>query len=188
MLVCVTRHQLFFEEFAVHASKKLDNLIKKKLSEIQSLKKDRQVLDVKISKCEAYIEGLGDAGKLIPKPDEDEKAALRLQPGSTIDKVYKILQAKKEPMHINDLLTDLGKPSDKKVRQATVGPINQYVRQGRIFFRDKPSVFGLLEWKRAPQGAEESGGGENGDLLEGCERPQRPHSDHTKGPVQSEAS
>ncbi len=169
-------------------SKRLENLKKKKLAEIQSLKEDRQDLDAKISKCEAYIEGLGDAMRHLPKSDEDENAALRLRAGSSIDKIYRILQAKKEPMHINDLLAALGKPTDdKKVRQATVGPINQYVRQGRIFFRDKPSIFGLREWKKASQGTEESGGGESGGLLEGCETSQKPHSDHTKGPVQSEA-
>jgi len=164
-------------------SKRLENLKKRKLSEIQSLKKKRQDLDAQISKCEAYIEGLRDAMRHLPKPDEDENAALRLRPDSTIGKIYRILQTKKEPMHINDLLTALGKPLDKKVRQATVGPINQYVRQGRIFSRDAPSTFGLLEWKKTSQGTEESGAGGNGDLLEGFERLQEPHSGHAKGPI-----
>ena len=159
----------------MHASKKLDNIRKKKLSEIQSLKQARQDLDTKIAAAEAYLEGFGDAGKFVPRPDEDENAAMRLQPGSSIDKIYKILQAKKEPMHIEDILAALGKPiDDKKVRQATVGPINQYVRQGRIFFRDKPSIFGLREWKKASQGTEDSGAGENGYLLADCDQPHSP--------------
>ena len=121
--------------------------------------------------------------KHLPKEEKDEEAAARLRPGSDVSRAYEALSQKGQPMHVTDILRALDKGEEKEARQAMTSQLGNYVRQGRIFERTGPNIFGLIEWKKAQQEAEESGGGGNGDLLEGCERSQEPGSGHAKGPA-----
>ena len=48
-------------------------------------------------------------------------------------------------MHINEILTKLGKSIDNQNRVSLVGTLGSYSRKGRIFIRTAPNTFGLLE-------------------------------------------
>ena len=158
----------------MNALKKLEAQKKRKLQKIQTLKKDRDELDVRIREEESYIQALNDMMKHLPKPEIDENPAARLRSGSEVARAYEALSQKGEPMHVMDILTALGKDENKETRQAMTSQLGHYVRQGRIFHRAGPNIFGLIEWKKTQQEAEESGDGGNGDLLADCDQPHSP--------------
>lgn len=50
-------------------------------------------------------------------------------------------------MHVNDILTRIGKAPDKASRVSVAGTLASYVRSGQIFTRPAPNTFGLVEWE-----------------------------------------
>ena len=158
----------------MNALKKLEAQKKRKLQKIQTLKKDRGELDVRIREEESYIQALNDMMKHLPKPEIDKNPAASLRPGSEVARAYEVLSQKGEPMHVMEILTALGRDETRETRQAMTSQLGNYVRQVRIFYRAGPNIFGLIEWKKTQQEAEEPGGDGNGDLLTDCDQSHSP--------------
>ena len=134
----------------VNISKKMQGQISRKEKEIQQLELDRQELDVKILNAHAYITGVKDSMRHLPKDEVDKDSASSLRKGKSIAKIYDILKHSGSPMHITDILTALGKDTDTKSQQATGSQLNNYVRDDRIFMRPLANTFGLKEWDTKP--------------------------------------
>lgn len=116
----------------------LSKRIEKKLAEIREYE-DR------IREANAYVQGLQDTLKLVPREDEFGAQETTLRHGSNIAKARDALRAAKKPLHISDLLKAMGQPTDKNHRVALAGSIAAYVRKGVIFKKVAPNTFGLLE-------------------------------------------
>ena len=116
---------------------KLEERIKKKREEIDKLK-------IQILEAEAYISGLQDAMKYLPKDVKDETAEGAIRPGSKIYKTLNLLKTMGKPMHIDQILKALGLPVVKEEKVSLSGSLGWYVRKNQIFTRPAPNTFGLI--------------------------------------------
>ena len=127
--------------------KKLRNKIAREHKTIQGLEDDLHGLEKEIIGAKAYVKGLEESLKLVPNEEANKKPASSLRPGGSIAQVHDILSKNGNPMHINDILTEMGRNTDADSKKTLTAPLNNYVRQGKIFSRDMPNTFGLKEWE-----------------------------------------
>ena len=116
-------------------------LIERKQAEIREL-------EMRIREAKAYLQALQDSSKLFPKDSEpipSTSSEFKLRPGTSLAKVREIIRNARNPMHINELLSALGKDVDNQNRVSLVGTLGSYARKGRIFSRTAPNTFGLIE-------------------------------------------
>lgn len=117
----------------------LEKRIEKKQFEIREYQ-DR------IREASAYLQGLQDTLKLIPKEDEFGVQEVSLRHGSNVGKARDALRGAGKPLHITEILKALGQPTDKKHRLALAGSIASYARKDVIFTKTAPNTFGLIEF------------------------------------------
>lgn len=112
-------------------------------------KKEQEIkdLELRIRDCSAYVLGLQDTLKLLPK-EPSITPELSLRPGSEVAKAREILKAAGKPLHISALLEALNRPVDGKNRAALSGSLAAYVRKGEIFTRPAPNTYGLVEMEQ----------------------------------------
>jgi|SRR5271170_1148033 hypothetical protein len=101
----------------------------------------------RIREATAYIQGLQDTLKLIPKEEEFEMQDVTLRHGSNVGKAREALRAAGKPLHITEILKAIGQPIDKKHRLALGGSIASYARRASIFTKAAPNTFGLIEFE-----------------------------------------
>lgn len=122
----------------------LQKRIDKKQQEIQEFR-------LKIRECEAYIQGLQETIKLLPK-DIAGAPDVVLRPGTLLAKTRDVIKQAGKSLYINEILKSIGRPADKNNRVALSGSLSVYVKRGQIFTRPAPNTFGLLEL--SPNGKE----------------------------------
>ncbi len=137
--------------------KKLQKKISKKKREIQQLESAHQELDLKIREARAFLAGLETSLKHIPSEEGDEKPGGSLRPGGSIARVYEILTENTKPMYIKDILTAMGRNTDKDSQKALTSQLNTYVRKDRIFARPIPNTYALKEWGDSAQPDDNAG-------------------------------
>jgi hypothetical protein len=115
-------------------------LIDKKQQEIRGL-------ELQLREAGAYIQGLQDSMKLLPRDGAAEKTEHTLRPDSTLSRTRDILKASRVPMPINEILKALGLPVDTKNRVSLAGTLSGYAKKKRIFTKTAPNTFGLLEFE-----------------------------------------
>ena len=139
--------------------KKIQNQLKRKMKDLQELESKRLQIDIQISGALGAISALEEVMKHFPKEDIHGDPARSLRAGGSVARIYEILKKNGKPMHIKEILEEMGKSTDNKSQQATGSQLNSYVRQERIFARDLPNIFGLREWKvsgnNSPTGPED---------------------------------
>jgi hypothetical protein len=119
-----------FMEIADELRRRID----KKRRELERLESD-------LRDGQAYLRGLEDTYRLLE--GEGEEASLR--PGSDLAKTQDILKKAGHPLHINEILASLGKPTDKKSKESLSGSLSAYARDKRVFSKAGPNRFGLLD-------------------------------------------
>jgi len=112
-------------------------LINKKLQEVAEL-------ELRIREAKAYIQGLEDSMKLLPR-DVNSTVEHVLRPDSSLAKTRDAIKTAGAPMPIADILKAIGKPQDKKHRVSLAGTLSGYARQGKVFTKTAPNTFGLIE-------------------------------------------
>ncbi len=126
---------------------KLDIEIERKQSEVAAL-------ESQLSKVRSYLHGLETArrlGALMEAPNA--KGQLReKQPrqGSDVGKCMEMIRKAGHPIHINELVTGLGKESTKAARMSLSGSLSACVRDGKWFTKPEPNTFGLIEMNNPP--------------------------------------
>ncbi len=125
----------------------LQKLVAKKLEEISSL-------ELKIKEANAYIQGLQDSIKLLPR-DASNGAEYTLRDGSALAKTRDVLKAAGAPLPIADILKALGTPQDKKHRISLAGTLSGYARDGKVFTKTAPNTFGLIEFRTVQSNEDE---------------------------------
>jgi hypothetical protein len=122
----------------------LQKLISKKHEEIAAL-------ELKITETRAYIQGLQDSMKLLPR-DLNDVAGYALREGTALAKARDAIKLAGAPMTVSDLLKAIGKSQDKKHRVSLAGTLSGYARDGKVFLKTAPNTFGLIEFKnQAPE-------------------------------------
>jgi len=93
----------------------------------------------------AYLQALQDMLKVLPREPMDVSANKIVRQGSAMARTRDMILAAKRPLHITEILQQLGKANDRKARASLSGALGAYVRRGEIFVRPKPNTFGLVE-------------------------------------------
>jgi hypothetical protein len=120
--------------------KELDRKIEKKRQEIADLEKQ-------LAEGRAYLQALEDTMKLLPK-DSVINRQFVLRTGSVLAKVQEVLKKRGSPLHIEDILKQIGQPNDKKQKLSLSGSLATYARDGKVFTRGPaPNTFGLIDFE-----------------------------------------
>jgi hypothetical protein len=93
----------------------------------------------------AYIQALQDMLKSLPREPTDMSADKIFRKGSAMARAREMILAANRPLHISEILRELGKTNDHNARASLSGALGAYVRRGEIFARPKPNTFGLVE-------------------------------------------
>ena len=114
--------------------------LKRKHFEIQSLEE-------KIKVARIYVKALEDVVRAIERgePAAQDPGEASLRKGSLVAQARDVILAKGEPIHIDDLLSALGKEVTRESKASLAGSLAAYVRKEEVFSRPAPSTFGLIE-------------------------------------------
>ncbi len=104
-----------------------------------------QVFERSVAAGEAYIQALQDTLKALPRDIADVRPEKILRAGGIMAKVRQTILSNGNPMPLDQILTTLGKDTDKKTRASVGGAIGNYARKGEVFVRTGPNTFGLIE-------------------------------------------
>lgn len=121
----------------------LQKLADKKQAEIRQL-------EVLLAQAQAYLQAIQDSIKVAPKESEEGIVSeTTLRPGSALAKAQELLKSAGRPLHISEILTQLGKPNDKPNRISLSGSMAAYVRKKIIFKKTGPNTFGLISMENS---------------------------------------
>lgn len=129
---------------------------------------DRQIIEAKLLKKEAELQGLEEklrTGRIYVQALRDVLKALggddspavesggdgTLRSGSTVARAREEILRAGGPVHIDRLLVALGKGTSKEAKASLTGSIAAYVRKGEIFTRPAPNTYGLIEMGHSAQ-------------------------------------
>jgi hypothetical protein len=127
--------------------KELRRRIERKRTEIEQLQAEVREREIRLREALAYVAGLEDMLKLLPK-ETATQAAMALRPDSALAKTREIILKAGKPLHISEILKALGKPVNHDTRASLSGSISAYVRNDQIFTRPAPNTFGLVEFEQ----------------------------------------
>jgi hypothetical protein len=117
----------------------IENKIKRKTSEIQNLER-------KIEAAKVYVQALNDVLKEIDRESNDsDDSPTTLRKGSAVAQAYDVIKSAGEPVHIDDILTRIGKEITRESKASLTSSLAAYVRREEIFTRPAPNTFGLTE-------------------------------------------
>jgi len=118
----------------------LQKRIERKQEEIRSL-------ELQLAQAKAYLQALEDSLRLLPKEPMAQKLTAEqvLRPGSAVAKAREAILKVNKPLHVNEILKAIGRPTDKNSRVSLSGSLSSYAKRGQIFTRPAPNTFGLVE-------------------------------------------
>jgi len=103
-------------------------------------------LQAKIREAEIYTQALEDTIKLLPRDMTGQEISNDLRAGSRVAKAREFLRGVGSPQQVMAILQGIGEQANSANRAALSGSLSAYVRQGEIFTRPAPNVFGLTEF------------------------------------------
>lgn len=115
------------------------------LRRIERKQQEIKELELKARDANAYMQGLQDALRMLPKESDQPEDEPTLRPGTDLAKARDALLKAQRPLHITDILRAIGKSNDKRSRLALAGSIARYARKGSVFTKAGPNTFGLPE-------------------------------------------
>ena len=114
---------------------------------IESKKVELQELEAKIREANAFILGMAEALKMLPKEGVDDKNVEQtLRPGSNVALARDYLRKAGKPLHISEILKGIGIDVNKTNRISVSGSLGSYARKKVIFTHTGPKCFGLAEF------------------------------------------
>lgn len=141
----------------------------KKRAEVTEIEGRIRKLKEDLESAKSYVLGMEDTLKLIPMEiDEGVSSQGSVKPlrvGTAVAKAREAILQNGKPMHINALLTAMGKVDDSNNRVSLAGSLGAYVREKKIFTRTAPNVFGLFEIGDPAESEEEIKRGNNLGLV-----------------------
>ena len=115
--------------------------LKEKIEEkIRKKEQEREDHQRAIAQCDAAIEAYRETMKLVSK---DDTTGDPLRQGSLLFKAREAIRGRGKPLHVDELLREIGKPVNKKTKVSLAGSLASYVRKGEVFTRTAPNTFGL---------------------------------------------
>jgi hypothetical protein len=102
-------------------------------------------LELRVREARAFIQGMEEVLKLLPKESAAKDPEQILRPGSAIFNAREAIKRAGKPIHISELLKALNMEINKKNRLSLSGSLSGYARRGEVFTRPAPNTFGLVE-------------------------------------------
>jgi hypothetical protein len=103
-------------------------------------------LELEIREGRAFIQGMEEVLKLLPKESVSLDPEQVLRPGTAIYNAREAIKQAARPMHITEVLKALKLDVNKKNRLSLSGSLSGYARRGEVFTRPAPNTFGLVEF------------------------------------------
>lgn len=114
---------------------------------IERKRQEIGALELQVKQAAAYLEALEDTLKMLPREGVNEGHARQvMRPNSSVSRAHAALVSSGKPLHINNLLTAIGKEPNRANQGALNSSLSVYVRKGEIFTRPAPNTYGLLEF------------------------------------------
>jgi hypothetical protein len=132
------------------------NQQKKIMARIRRKETEIQDLEMQIREARAYVQAMQDVLKMLPRTGGASGGAEILRAGSAASRARDIILAAGKPVHVSDLLKEMGKEMTHETRASLSGTLAAYVRKGEIFTRPGPNLFGLVELEDQPAPAEQA--------------------------------
>jgi hypothetical protein len=127
------------ENEPMNERKRIEDRIRKKEEEAQAL--EAQARDARV-----YVKALQDVLKMLPRePESSSESPTNLRPGSSATAARDIILKQNAPVHISELLREMGRELTRENRASLASSLAAYVRKGEIFTRPAPNKFGLIE-------------------------------------------
>jgi hypothetical protein len=143
------------EESAMDLRKELKRKIERKQLEIQQWQAESRELEMKVREAAAYVSGLEETLKLLPRENPSEAASTALRADSAVAKAREAILKAGKPLHINDILKALGKAVNHDSKASLGGSIGAYARKRQVFTRPAPNTFGLIEFQQESKAEDE---------------------------------
>lgn len=121
--------------------KKIQDKIKKQTEKIHEI-------EIQLREAKVYLSALQDTLKLAPKSNGSIGGKSVLRPGSLVALARESLRKTGKPMHVRDILKDIGKDTTRNNRVSLSGSIGGYIRKEQIFTKIAPNTFGLKEFEQ----------------------------------------
>lgn len=103
-------------------------------------------LEAKLRETQAFLQGMQEALKVLPREATAGVAAQTLRPGSDMAKVRDFLARIGRPAHISEIIEELNKDGSTTRQRASVSSsLASYARKEEIFKRTGPNVFALID-------------------------------------------
>lgn len=115
------------------------------VKKIDRKEQEMRELELQIREARAYIQGMEEVLKLLPKESAPINPDQVLRPGTAIHNAREAIKNAGKPLHISDLLKALSMDVNKKNRLSLSGSLSGYARRGEVFTRPAPNTFGLVE-------------------------------------------
>lgn len=129
----------------------IQDRIRRKQAEVSALEEKLKAAKVYLTALQDILKDLNKAAGAESGPDREAK----LKPGSSVAQAREIILKQGEPVHVDDILDEMGKARSASNRASLVGSIAAYVRKEEIFTRTAPNTFGLLELGHTDEAPEE---------------------------------
>jgi hypothetical protein len=135
--------------------KELKRKIERKQGEIQQWQVEGRELETRVREALAYVCGLEETLKLLPRETLSEAATTSLRADSAVAKAREVILKAGKPLHINEILKALGKAVNHDSKASMSGSIGAYARKNQVFTRPAPNTFGLIEFQQEPKPEDE---------------------------------
>jgi hypothetical protein len=127
--------------------KKIEDRLRKKEQEVAAYEEKAKVGRV-------YVQALRDILKLLGDDVADSDADAVLRAGSAVDLARRVILEKKRPVHIDEILENLGRDVTREAKASLTSSLAAYVRRSEIFTRPAPNTFGLSELGHNTEGSQ----------------------------------
>jgi hypothetical protein len=103
-------------------------------------------LEVKLRETQAFLSGMQEALKVLPREAVVGAVAQTLRAGSDLANARDYLARVGRPAHVTEILEELNKDGSTTRKRASItSSLASYARKGEIFKRTGPNVFALIE-------------------------------------------
>ncbi len=104
-------------------------------------KREIEKMEADTREAKVYLRAIEDMLKLAE--DEPNGTDTNLRAGSDLARTEEILTNSGKPLHVNEILQQLGKGNDRKTKESLTGSLASYARKGIVFKNFAPNIFGL---------------------------------------------
>ncbi len=125
--------------------KKIQDKIKKQTGKIREI-------EIQLREANVYLGALQDTLKIAPKSNGSIGRSAELRPGSLVALARESLRKEGKPMHVRDILKDMGKEVSRNNRVSLSSSIRGYIKKSQIFTSIAPNTFGLKEFDNKEDG------------------------------------